>query len=68
MSNYNVSLNDIIFSITESYKIIFYLQRYMIFITGINLQNGVFNVLKKLIIKYFVPTTFKKTCHVTIYD
>ena len=44
MSNYNVSLKDIIWSTTESNNILFYLQRYIIFITGINLQNGVFNV------------------------
>ena len=43
MSNYNLSLNNIIWSTTESNNLIFYLQRYIIFITRINLQNGEFN-------------------------
>ena len=47
MSNYNFSLNDIIWSTTETNNIIFYLQKYIIFITRINLKNGVFNAYKK---------------------
>ena len=44
MLNYNVSSNDIVWSTTESNNILFYLHKYINFITIINLQNGVFNV------------------------